>query len=105
MGKRGPACKACIHEQRHLLELGLVHKIPVRVLSRRFELTKDSIFRHRREHMPPQLIAAIAVAAHPSEVDLEQLQHSESGGLLPSLVAPACEASIAQRDALRGRGA
>ena len=36
--------------------------------------------------MPPQLVAAIAMAAHPSEVDLEQLQRSESEGLLGALV-------------------
>lgn len=37
--------------------------------------------------MPPQLVAAIMTAAKPSEVDLEQLQKSESEGLLASLIS------------------
>jgi hypothetical protein len=65
----------------------LVHRIPVRVLSRRFELSKDSIFRHRRLHMSPQLVAAMLAALRPSDVDLEELQRSESEGLLANLVA------------------
>ena len=87
MGKTGPACQVCVHEQRHLVELGLVHRVPVRVLAKRFEVSKDSIFRHRKLHMSPQLVAAIMTALHPSEVDLEALQRSESEGLLGSLVA------------------
>jgi hypothetical protein len=87
LGKTGPACQVCIHKHRHLLELGLVHRVPVRVLSRRFELSKDSIFRHRRLHMSPQLVAAMLVAQCPSDVDLEDLQRSESEGLLANLVA------------------
>jgi hypothetical protein len=87
MGKKGPDCRVCVHGSRHLIELGLVHRVPVRALARRFDLSKDSIFRHRRLHMSPQLIAAIAAAAHPSDVDIEQLQRSESEGLIGSLVA------------------
>jgi hypothetical protein len=83
----GGLCCVCGHPQRHLIELALVHKLPVRVIARRFELSKDSVFRHRRLHMPAQLVAAIATAAHPSEIDIEQLQRSESEGLLGSLVA------------------
>jgi hypothetical protein len=82
----GPPCRVCIHTQRHLVELGLIHRVPVRVLARKFGLTKDAVFRHRRMHLTPQMIAAIATAAHPTEVDLEQLQRSESEGLLGSLV-------------------
>ena len=79
-------CCVCAHPRRDLVELALVHRMPVRVIAKRFELSKDSLFRHRRLHMPPQLIAAIAAAAHPSEIDLEQLQRSESEGLLGALV-------------------
>ena len=37
--------------------------------------------------MSAQLVAAIAAAAHPSDIDLEELQRSESEGLLGNLVA------------------
>jgi hypothetical protein len=87
MGKPGPLCQVCGHAQRHLVELGLVHRVPVRVLAKRFSLNKDAIFRHRRLHMSPQLVAAIAAAQRPSDIDLEQLQRSESEGLIGSLVA------------------
>ena len=87
MGKTGPKCRVCHHKDRALIELGLVHRVPVRVLAKRFALTSDMVFRHRRHHMPPQLVAAILAAAKPSEVDLEQLQRSESEGLIGSLVA------------------
>jgi hypothetical protein len=86
MGKSGPTCKVCGSEQRHLIELGLVHRIPVRVLARRFDIPKSTVFRHRRMHMPAQLVAAIAMASHPSELDIEQLQRSESEGMIGALV-------------------
>jgi hypothetical protein len=70
-----------------LIELGLVHRVPVRVLARRFSLSKDSLFRHRRLHMSPQLVAAMLAAQRPSDIDLEALRRSESEGLLGSLVS------------------
>ena len=63
-----------------------MHRVPVRVLARRFDIPKTTIFRHRRLHMPAQLVAAIAMTQRPTEVDLEALQRSESEGLLGSLV-------------------
>jgi len=87
MGKPGPLCQVCGHAQRHLIEVALVHHLPVRVLAKRFSLNKDCVFRHRRHHMSPQLKAAILVAQRPSDIDLEQLQRSESEGLIANLVA------------------
>jgi hypothetical protein len=69
-----------------LIELALVHKLPMRVIAKRFAVSKHSVFRHRQNHMSPQLVAALALAQRPSEVDLEQLQRSESEGLLGSLI-------------------
>ena len=37
--------------------------------------------------MSPQLVAALLVAQHPSDIDLEALERSESEGLLASLLA------------------
>ena len=64
-----------------------MHRLPVRIISARFDIPKTCVFRHRRLHMPPQLIAAIATAAHPTEIDVELLQKSESEGLLAGLIA------------------
>ena len=87
VGKSGPQCQVCATPQRHLVELGLVHRVPVAVLARRFSLHRDAIYRHRKNHMSPQLCAALLVAQKPSDVDLEALERSESEGLLASLVA------------------
>lgn len=83
----GPQCRVCAHKQRSLLELGLVSKVPVRVLAQRFGVSKDSLFGHRRNHMSPQLRAALLTAIKPSEIDLDQLRNSEGRGLLGSLIA------------------
>jgi hypothetical protein len=88
MGKKtGPVCQVCASPQRHLVELGLVHRVSLRVLAKRFSLDQTSIHRHRHRHMSPQLVAAMLTALRPSDVDLEALQRSESEGLLGNLVA------------------
>jgi hypothetical protein len=61
--------------------------VPHRVLGKRFELSHDSIGRHARAHLTPQIRAAILSAQKPSAIDLEALQASESEGLLAQLVA------------------
>ena len=87
MGKRGPACTVCQSKHRHLVDLGLVHGVSARVLANRFKLHPDAIFRHKCNHLTPQLRAALLSAQRPSDIDLEQLQRTESEGLLGSLVA------------------
>jgi hypothetical protein len=57
------------------------------VLARRFSLHRDAIYRHQRNHMSAQIVAALLVAQKPSDIDLEALQRSESEGLLASLIA------------------
>jgi hypothetical protein len=86
MGARGPNCKICVHKDRHLIELALVHKLPLRVVARRFGVGLSSVYGHRANHMPPQLRAALLTASRPSSVDLEALERSESEGLLANLV-------------------
>lgn len=87
MGKRGVACTVCAHERRHQIEIGLVHRVPSRVLAKRFELSHHSVLRHARNHLTPQLRAALLAAQKPTEIDLDALRVSESEGLLSQLVA------------------
>lgn len=61
--------------------------MPVRALAARFDVSPDAVHRHGRNHLPPQLRAAILAAQKPTEIDLEQLQRNESEGLLSQLVA------------------
>ena len=87
MGRRPAKCTICSHEKRSQIELGLVYKVPMPVLSRRFGVGRESLRRHRHNHISPQVAAAILEAQKPSAIDLEALQASESEGLLSQLVS------------------
>jgi len=82
----GRTCTICRHAKRHQIEIGLVHKVPYRALATRFECSPDAVARHARNHLTPQMAAAILTAQKPSDVDLEELQRSEAEGLLAQLV-------------------
>jgi hypothetical protein len=84
--RRPTSCTVCLHEHRAQLEIGLVHKVPTRVLAKRFDVSTHALHRHRHRHLSPQVAAAILQARKPSEIDLEALQASESEGLLDQLV-------------------
>ena len=86
MGIKGTTCTICSHQRRHQIEIGLVHRVPLRVLGQRFECSPDALHRHRHRHLTPQMAAAILAAQAPSEIDLEALQRNESEGLLAQLV-------------------
>lgn len=80
-------CKTCAHEQRAAIEFGLARRVPVRTLARKFGLSQQSIFRHKRSHLSPQMKAALLRAIRPSKIDLEQLRHDESENLIQHVVA------------------
>ena len=82
----GSQCTVCMSTRRPEIELGLASKTPVRTLARKFEVSKDSLYRHRRRHMPQQLLVALQRSLVPTEVDLEALRRNESESLLQSLV-------------------
>ena len=83
----GQRCTICDHPQRALIEMGLARKVPGRALARKFGVSEAAISRHRKNHMPPQLMAALMAGAKPTEIDLEELRKSESEGLLQHMVA------------------
>jgi hypothetical protein len=79
-------CKTCQSPHRAQIELGLAHKVPSRILAKKFGVPRTSIWRHARAHLPPLVRAALLKAVRPSKIDLEQLKHTESEGLLQHLV-------------------
>jgi hypothetical protein len=84
----GRQCKVCEHPERSRIELALARKVSARQIAQRFVgVSPDSVSRHRRSHMPPQLVASLMVAGKPSDIDLDKLRQSESEGLLQHLVA------------------
>jgi hypothetical protein len=80
-------CGVCTHPRKHQIEIGLTYGLPVRVLAKRFGLSMHAVWRHSKNHLSPQLRAAILVAQAPSEIDLEELRKSEAEGLLSHLVS------------------
>jgi hypothetical protein len=91
-------CTICAHPRRHQLEIGLVHRVPLEALARRFQCSPHALHRHRHKHLSPATAAAILVAQRPCAVDLEALQRSESEGLLSQLLAQ--RARLAQHSEL-----
>src|SRR5262245_40720983 len=83
----GPKCTICHHERRHQIELALVYRTPHRVIARRFNVSKDALYRHGRAHLSAAMRAAILTATAPTNVDLEALRKSEAEGLLSALLA------------------
>lgn len=81
------SCTVCEHPERARIELGLARKASMRAMGRSFSLSKDALYRHRKEHMPAQLQAALLATGRPSTIDLEALRKSESEGALQHLVA------------------
>ena len=82
----GRPCQVCANPERSKIELGLARKVPLNALARKFDLDRSAIWRHKRNHFPAQLEAALIATGKPSAIDLEQLRQSESEGLLQSVV-------------------
>lgn len=85
--KKGAQCTICNHKNRSQIEIGLTHGTSANVLGARFQVSHDAILRHAKNHLTPQMRAAILSAQKPSAIDLEALRTSETEGLLAQLVA------------------
>lgn len=79
-------CNVCEHPDRATIELGVANRISYEVLAKRHGLHKDSIQRHRSNHMPPHIMAALLTRGRAIDLDLEAMRESESEGLLSNLV-------------------
>ena len=77
----------CDSEHRARLELALSKHVSYEKLSRKFGLSKDAIGRHRRNHMPPALLASLQAYGKPTAVDLDKLKETESEGLLQHIAS------------------
>ncbi|MCX7313943.1 MAG: hypothetical protein NTV56_20075, partial [Alphaproteobacteria bacterium] len=55
-------------------------------LARRYRLGHDSLYRHAKAHLPPQLRAAL-IAGPDLDIDLDKLRETESQSLLANLIA------------------
>jgi hypothetical protein len=86
MTKRGPQCTICAHREHAAIDLALVRGVAVRALARRYKVGSDSIYRHAKAHLPPQLRAAL-LAGPDTDIDLDKLRDTESQSLLANLIS------------------
>lgn len=74
------------HPQRAQIEFALASGVGIDALSRKFDIQRDALYRHKRK-MPPQVLAALRYKSSDTDIDLEALRKSESEGILQHLVA------------------
>ena len=85
MGK-GKRCSICSHREAQNIDLALARGVSVTALSRRYKVSTDSLYRHSKAHLPPQLRAKL-IAGPDIDIDLDKLKETESQSLLANLVA------------------
>src|SRR5262245_11860113 len=83
---KGRACKCCQHRERAAIDLALARGVSTAAVGKRYGISTDSVYRHRRNHLPPQLRAKL-IAGPDLDIDLDKLKEAESQSLLANLVA------------------
>jgi hypothetical protein len=86
MAKYGRRCTCCQHRERAGIDLALARGVSVRALASRYKLGRDAIYRHQKNHLPPQLRASL-IAGPDLSIDLDKLRETESQSLLANLIA------------------
>jgi len=81
---RPAACRTCTHPEREEIERLSVAGVGYRVLTRRFGVKMDAIYRHMRDHVTPLRRAELFVGKHRVE-DLAEAAKEESRTLLEYL--------------------
>lgn len=81
-------CRICEHPDRKRIELMLANGVASRVTAGRFEVQRDAVWRHGRNHMTAELKAKLKVRGFTDPaVDLKALRRAESESLLSNLIA------------------
>jgi hypothetical protein len=83
--RRTGQCNCCRHRELAGINLALARGVSVRALARRYQVTRDSLYRHQKNHLPPQLRASL-IAGPDLSIDLDKLRETESQSLLANLV-------------------
>src|SRR4051812_5422315 len=86
MATRGHRCRCCVHRERAAIDLALARGVSAYAISKRYCIGVDSIYRHAKNHLPPQLRAKL-IGGPDSDIDLDKLREAESQSLLANLVA------------------
>jgi hypothetical protein len=86
MANRPSKCTVCSHREHAGIDLALARGVSVTAIARRYKLGTDSLYRHSKAHLPPQLRAAL-IAGPELDIDLDKLKETESQSLLAHLIA------------------
>lgn len=87
MGMKGHRCNCCTHRERAAIDLALARGVSTYALEKRYGVSHDSLGRHARHHLPPQLRAKLIAGPDIDGVDLDRLRETESQSLLANLVS------------------
>jgi hypothetical protein len=87
------------HPDRARIERDLALGRPLQRIAKKYGISKDSAWRHKK-HLPPQLKAALAGHALRPEQDLEKIRVEESESLLSNLAAQRARLLLSQDAAL-----
>jgi FixJ family two-component response regulator len=75
-------CTVCDHHKRHSIDEALIRGAPYRSIAKRFELSESSVYRHKTEHLPAQLLKAREVEEATQADDLlEQVRNLQAHAL------------------------
>jgi len=77
---RGKACTVCAHREAAAIDLALARGVGTGAIARRYDVSTDSLYRHRKAHLPAQLRARL-IAGPDTEIDLDRLRETESQSL------------------------
>lgn len=79
-------CLVCGSRELAAIDLALARGVAIRALSRRYKVSIDSLYRHAKNHLPPQLRAKLIAGPSIEGLDLDRLRDVESQSLLSHLV-------------------
>ena len=86
MGTRGNRCRCCVHRERTAIDLALARGVSAYAIGKRYGVGHDSVYRHAKAHLPPQLRAKL-IAGPDLDIDVDRLKEIEGQSLLANLVA------------------
>ena len=66
----GRTCTICSHEERHQINVALVHREPYRHIAARHGVSTGALQRHSREHLPALLVKAYEAIERDDAEDL-----------------------------------
>ena len=84
---KGRRCTICQHPQRPNIDLAIATGISRRLIAARFKVSADAAWRHGREHLTPEIRAALATKVLAREGDVRRILLEEGTGIVEGLKA------------------